>query len=254
MYNFIDFTNKKIIVAGASSGIGRQTAITLSRLGATVILMARREDKLKEVLLELEGSEHSYYCADFSEVDKLDLIFKTIATEHGAIDGLVYSAGTTSLLPLKAFSPNQLDNLFKVNFYGFIESVRQLTKKGRFNSGFRVVGVSSVSSLIGKKADMGYSATKGAMNSAVRSLAKELADKEICINAVAPGMINTEMYQQYLEANGEDSIVNQTLLKRQYLGIGETTDVANAIAFLLSPAARFITGLVLPVDGGHTEN
>lgn len=254
MYNFIDFTGKHVIVAGASSGIGRQTAITLSRLGATVILLARREEQLKSVIDELEGFGHSYYRVDFSELDSLDTAFSKIVTEQGLIDGLVYSAGITMDLPFKMFTPSKLEKIFSVNFYGFAESVRQITKKGRYNSGLRIVGVSSVASLIGKKADMGYSATKGAMNSAIRSMAIELAEKSICINAVAPGMINTKMYKDFVEQNGADSYANQSILNRQYLGIGEPEDVANLIAFLLSPASRFISGLVIPIDGGRTES
>lgn len=254
MNDFLNLSKKRIVVVGASSGIGRQTAITLSKQGALLVLMARREDKLKETLSELEGSGHVYYCADFSDLDSLDEVFKTLTAEQGKIDGLVYSAGITMDLPLKMFIPSKLETIFKVNFFGFAECVRQITKKGRFNPGMRIVGVSSVASMIGKKADMGYSASKGAINSAIRSMSIELADKDICINAVAPGMINTKMYRDFVEQNGVDSEANQYIMKRQYLGIGEVEDVANVITFLLSPASRFITGIVIPVDGGRTTS
>ena len=90
------------------------------------------------------------------------------------------------------------------------------------------------------------------MDSAVRCMAKELAEKEICINTVAPSMTATELYNRYVEKYGEDSETNRELLTRQYLGIAQPQDIANAIAFLISPAARFITGITMPVDGGLT--
>ena len=116
----------------------------------------------------------------------------------------------------------------------------------------RIVGISSITAFRGDKAQTVYSASKAAMNGAVRCLAKELADKNICINTVAPGMIHTEMYEKYLLQYGCDS--NSKLLERQYLGIGKTDDVAAAVAFLMSPAAKFITGVCLPVDGGVTSS
>lgn len=254
MINIIDLSGKTIAVAGASSGIGRQTAITLSRVGAKVLLMARREEKLQEVLMELEGEGHAYYCVDFSDLNSIEAVFNALSEEHGKLDGFVYSAGITMNLPLKMFKPDKLEDIFRVNFYGFAECVRQVSKKGRFNNNMRIVGVSSVASMVGKKAHMGYSASKGAMNAAIRSMAIELADKGICINAVAPGMIATEMYQDFVIQNGKDSHANKQVLERQYLGIGTPEDIANTIAFLISPASRFITGITLPVDGGKTTS
>ena len=116
----------------------------------------------------------------------------------------------------------------------------------------RHVGISSCASLRGDKSKTAYSASKAAMDSAIRCIAKEMADRGICINSVAPSMTATELYGHYLEKYGEDSETNQDLLKRQYLGIAETTDIANAVAFLISPAAKYITGITLPVDGGLT--
>lgn len=254
MYNLIDLTNRRILVAGASSGIGRQTAITLSRLGAKMIMVARREDKLKEVLSELEGEGHSYYCADLAQVENIEDLIKRIVGEQGKLDGMVYAAGISKTFPLNLFTPDKVKSMFDINFFGFFEVVRQVCKKGRFNKGMRIVGISSAASTRGSKAQEIYSATKAAMNASIRCIAQEVAEKGICINTVAPSMVATEMYQTYLNKYGEDSDTNQNLLKRQYLGIGQTDDVANAIAFLISPAARFITGITLPVDGGMTTS
>lgn len=252
MYNLVDLTDKKILVVGASSGIGKQIAVTLSRLGAKVILAARREDKLMETLALLEGEGHSVKRFDVQNTDGIEKVVKDIVAEFGALDGMVYSAGLGTALPLQQTKPEKIKQVFDVNFFGFTETVRQLCRRGRFNPGMRIVGISSVASIRGDKSKTAYSASKSAMDSAVRCIAREVADKGICINSVAPSMTATELYTHYLDKYGEDSETNKELLKRQYLGIAETSDVANAVAFLLSPAARFITGITLPVDGGLT--
>lgn len=254
MYSFIDLTDKKIIVAGASSGIGKKTAILLSRLGARMILIARREDRLLEVKNSLEGDGHACYVGDLSDVGSIEELVKKIVTEQGKVDGLVYAAGVNTSMPLNAFKPEKVQEVFNINYFGFVEFVRQICRRGRFNEGMRIVGISSAASIRGDKSHLAYSGSKAAMNASVRCIAKEVADKGICINTVAPAMTKTEMYSQYVKGYGEESGSNDDLLKRQYLGLAEADDIANAIAFLISPAARLITGMTLPVDGGLTTN
>lgn len=248
----IDLTDRRILVVGASAGIGKQTAITLSRVGAKISLVARNEEKLKAALTDLEGDGHDYFVADVSEVAAIEALIKEIVAKNGPLDGLVYSAGVGTALPLMQSKPEKVQDTFNVNFFGFFETVRQVARKGRFNSGMRIVGVSSCASLRGDKSKAIYSSSKAAMDSAVRCMAKELAEKGICINTVAPSMTATELYNRYVEKYGEDSETNKELLTRQYLGIAQPQDIANAIAFLISPAARFITGITMPVDGGLT--
>ena len=254
MEKIINLENRKILVTGASSGIGKDTAILLSKQGAEVILVARREDKLQEVISLLEGEGHSYYSADLSKVDEIEDLVKTIIFEQGKLDGMVYAAGVGTSIPLMQFKPEKVQKVFDINFFGFVELVRQICKKGRYNDGMRIVGISSIAAIRGDKSHMAYSASKAAMDGAVRCIAKEVADKGICINTIAPAMTATEMYIKFVEKYGADSGSNEELLKRQYLGIAETIDVANAIAYLLSPAAKFLTGISLPVDGGLTTS
>ena len=250
MTNLIDLTGKRILVVGASSGIGKQTAITLSNVGAWLTLIARNEEGLVNTLQSLEGEGHDYFVADISDVSVIEDLVKQIVAKNGPLDGVVYSAGVGMALPLMQSKPGKVQSAFNVNFFGFFELMRQVSRKGRFNPGMRVVGVSSCASLRGDKSKAIYSSSKAAMDSAVRCMAKELADKGICINTVAPSMTATELYNRYLEKYGEDSKTNNELLNRQYLGIAQPQDIANAIAFLISPAARFITGITMPVDGG----
>lgn len=251
MDSIINLAGKRILITGASSGIGKDTAIMLSAQGAECILVARREDKLQEVLSMLAcigEAKHSYYCFDLCKTDEIEEVVKKIITEQGKLDGMVYAAGVTSDIPLIQLKPEKVRDVFDINFFGFIELVRQICKKGRYHEGMRIVGISSTSSTLGNKAHTAYSASKAAMDGAVRCIAKEVADKGICINTVAPGMTATGMYKEFFERYGEGS--NQRLLSHQYLGIIETSDVANAVAFLLSPASRFITGISLLVNGG----
>ena len=254
MFNLIDLTDKKIIIAGASQGIGRDTAVMLSRLGAKLVLLARNEKGLQETLSMCGGEGHSYYLLDINNIDNIEHCVKEIISCNGAVDGLVYCSGITNDRPLNLFKPAVVEDVFRVNLVGFIEMVRCLTKKNRYNSGMRIVGISSTAGLKGTRAHLAYSASKAGMNGAMRCMAVELAAKGIAANTVAPGMIATDMYNKFLEeSGGENSAANLGLLARQYLGIGETKDVASAIAFLISPAAKFITGICLPVDGGLTS-
>lgn len=244
---------KRVLVIGASSGIGAQTAVTLSEHGANVILAARREEKLREVMGQLVPGEHGYYTLDVDEIDSIGETIGLAVREFGKLDGMVYAAGANIDIPLRILSYKRALSLFQTNYFGFLESVRQSSKKAHYNSGMHIVAISSVTSMAGERAQTVYAATKAAINASIRCMAKELADKGICINSVAPAGIETEMYASFLKQNGESSVGYQKVLSRQYLGMGKPADVANAVCFLLSPESRFITGITLPVDGGFTS-
>ena len=246
----MEFSGKKIIVAGASSGIGHKAAIRLSELGAKTILIARREELLEETMGELSGEGHAYYTADLSITGDIERLIKLIVCEQGMIDGLVYCAGISKGRPLMQCKPETVAEVFSTNFFGFLEMVRQVCRKGRFNEGMRIVGISSIASMRGSKSQTMYSASKAAMDGAIRCIAKEVAGKGICINTVAPGMTRTKMWDSFLERYGEESSSVRDMMHDQYLGLIETDDVADAIVFLLSQRARFISGLTMPLGGG----
>lgn len=251
----LDFSEKNVLIIGASSGIGAETARILARQGANVILVARREEKLREVLKTIPTGKKAYYVGDISEIDSIEGLVKRVVAEQGRIDGMVYASGITAGdMPIKNLSYNRLLQTFNTNYFGFVEMVRQVTKRTNYNVGLRIVGISSVASLLGEKAHLAYSASKAAMDASIRCIAKELANKGVCINSVAPSMVNTDMYKQFIELQGEQSEANLRTMDRQYLGVAEKVDVANAITFLLSSEAKHITGITLPVDGGFTTS
>lgn len=256
MFNLVDLQRKHIVVTGASRGIGRETAILCSRLGAHITCVARNEEKLKETVAMLEGSGHGYMQMDFEKIDEIEPAVKKLVDTYGAVDGLVYAAGIGGAYPINLLKPIHVEQLIRVDLLGFIEIVRCVSRKKRYNEGMRIVGISSTAAFQGDKVKTAYSAAKAGMNGAMRCMAVELAQKGIAVNSVAPGMVATDMYKSWLSRNsdGAESDANKWLLAKQYLGIGEPKDVAAAVAFLLSPAARFITGVCLPVDGGSLSH
>jgi len=248
--NFIDFTEKTVIIAGASSGIGKKTAEILNSYGAKIIAIARREEKLQELIANLGREDNKYYAVDLLKTSEIEGALKIIKNENGPVDGLVYTSGIGDPRPVKMAKPDFLERMMRINFFGFYEMVRIITKKGFYNPGMSIVGISSCASINGSKSQSVYSATKAAMDAAVRVMAQEYADKGIRINTVRPGMVKTAMYKGFLDSLGERG--NELLLNKQFMGVGETEDIANAIAFLLSSVSNFTTGAHFSIDGGNT--
>ena len=251
MINPMDLTGKQILVTGASSGIGRQTCITLSQLGAKVILIARNKEKLEETISMMEGEMHKYYVYDLLQIDEIESLINQIVKDEGKFDGFVHCAGVGDVIPLKATTYKMLDRIMKVHLYSFVEIIRIITKKKNINEGASIVGISSMSTKKADKGKVAYCTAKGAMDSSIMPMAIELGiSKKIRINTINPGWVRTDMYHQYIEEFGEERMREQE--NKTFLGVSEVTDVANVIAYLLSPASSKITGQSIVVDGGFT--
>lgn len=253
MSDYINMEGKHILITGGASGIGRQTAIMLSELGARVSIMDLQEEGLNQTLSMLKGEGHSIHVADLSKIEELEPLVVGIIKETGAFDGYVQCAGIVKNLPIINYKFERLHKIMLVNFYSYFEIVRILSKKGRYNPGMSIVGISSIAATHGATAQAAYGASKAAMDGAMRCLAKELGEKGIRLNTVQPAATETAMYTEYMELK---ATMKETEMKiqanpRQFLGMNAPADVANAIIFLLSPASRTITGVHLPVDGGY---
>ena len=247
--NGIDFTGKRFIVTGAG-GIGAETAKLLNSFGASIILLDISEDNLNNTLANLTGEGNQAYNCDFSDIEGIEAVIKTIVSENGLIDGFVHCVGIGAVRPLKMSKYDFMLKVMNINFFSFVEIVRCLSAKGRFNpEGMNVVGISALGAYLGNSTKTAYCASKGAMNAAVRCMAKELAPKNIRVNTVAPGVTDTPMARA-AEDYGSDSEEHKMILARQYMGVCQPLDIANTIAFLMSDMSRMITGSCIVVDGG----
>lgn len=245
MYNPYSLEGKTVLVTGASSGIGRATAIECSKLGAKVVITARNEERLKETLAALEGEGHQMICYDLTETGKLD----EFVAQLPALQGLVSNAGTNKMSPVTFIKEEDLREVFQVNTFSPIMLLRLLLKKKKLEKGSSVVFTSSLSGIgIVGTGNGVYASSKGALSMFVKVAALELAAKKIRVNAVCPGMIQTQMIQE-----GAVSEQLEEGLKEYPLGrYGEPNDVAHAIIYLLSGASSWVTGTNMVIDGGLT--
>lgn len=245
MENVMELTGKKYIVTGASSGIGKETCKYLAKLGATVILVARNEMRLKECVEELEGKGHKYYCFDLSKVGDIENLIKKIVMENGKLDGFVHSAGIGPTRPLKNTTSSFMQEVFEINLFSFVELLRLFSLKKYNNGGGSVVGVSSATGMIGPVGVEAYCASKDGMDSIVKIVAKELTEKNIRVNNVRPSWVKTQIMDDYLE---EVTGGNDEALQNISDAI-EPIEVAGVIAYLLSDAASGINGACIPITG-----
>lgn len=246
MKNIIDLSGRKILVTGASSGIGRETAVLLGNMGASVVLTGRDESALTETLGNMPrgGDKHHFITCDLSQPDGIEgLVEEAVGFDGKKLDGLAHCAGISVRMPIKSLSCDLLELLMRTNFYSFVELARQYSFR-KNNNGESIVAVSSMAAVAADRGQIAYAASKAAINASVVAMSKELAKKKIRVNSVMPGMVNTRMLQQGQEVFGELRI-------NQLMGSGEPIDIANMIAFLLSDAARFITGANMEMDGGR---
>ncbi|MCR5783691.1 MAG: SDR family oxidoreductase [Clostridia bacterium] len=252
MINPMDLTGKRILVTGAAGGMGRVTSVQLSKLGAKVVLCDMVEDPLKDVFSQLEGDGHAMYCFDLNDVDGIEALVKQIVKECGVFHGFAHCAGIAPMRPLKMTKKDDIINVMNANLFSFIEIVRCITKKGCFEDEGSIVAISSTASIQGKQAKVAYSASKAGLDGAIRCLVCDLKKQKIRVNSIMPCWVNTRMYSGYIDRY-PDTFEVQEIREKQYMGVTEPIEIANTVAFLLSDAAKTITGTSILIDGGMSQ-
>ncbi|MDY5671514.1 MAG: SDR family oxidoreductase [Prevotella sp.] len=246
-YNPFSLEGKTILVTGASSGIGRSTAIECSKAGAKVVLTARNEARLKETLSMLIGEDHSYIVADLANEEQMD----RLVAEMPIIDGLVNNAGFNVMQLVPFIKDEDLIKVMRVNLEAPILLTHKVVKKKKIAKESSIVFTSSIAGKgVCSAGNSLYSASKGGLTAFMKNAALELASKKIRCNAVLPGMVETPLKEGKSNITEEQWEINRQLypLKR----FGNPEDVAYAIIYLLSDASAWMTGSELVIDGGRS--
>lgn len=246
MYNPFSLKDKTILITGASSGIGKVIAFECSKMGAKIIITGRNETRLKETYSLLEREDSNYILADLSIKENIDDLVKQLPS----IDGLVNCAGLTKVLPFQFANRTLFEEVMDINFFAPTELTRLLVKSKKIKKGASIVFISSVSGVYCSAiAASIYSSSKGAINGLVKGVALDLASKNIRVNCVNPGMIDTDIFSDSAITKEQlEEDIKRYPLKRY----GKPNEVAYAVIYLLSDASLWVTGSNLLIDGGYT--
>jgi NAD(P)-dependent dehydrogenase (short-subunit alcohol dehydrogenase family) len=239
-------TNKKILITGASSGLGRSIAIESAAMGASLVLIGRNEDRLKETLSALGQGNHCYEVVDINDPEMVDAMIDRIEV----LDGVVNSAGIVESQLFAFLKEDSIRNIMETNFFSPVLLIGKLIKKKKINRRGSIVFLASVAGpLVTYLGNSSYSASKSAITGIAKTMALELASKHIRVNCLLPAMINTELLKDVASSKEDLSADEQNY---PLGGYGDPEDVAFAAIYLLSDASKWITGTDLKIDGGLT--
>ncbi len=246
-FNPFSLNGKTILVTGASSGIGRETAVVCSKMGATVVLTARNTDRLEQTLSMMTGGSHSIIAADVTVQDDID----RIAAEVPALNGVVHCAGVGDRTLLKMVRERDIERVMKANFNAPVLLQRTLLKKKKILPESSLVFIASRAPFAPTIGNGIYAASKGAMIAYAKVLGLEVANQLIRVNCVCPAMVWTELVRRDAEINGVDyhELEKAYPLKRY----GQPNDIANLVVYLLSDASCWMTGSCIDITGGGGE-
>lgn len=241
-------TNKVALVTGGSRGIGRAIAIALAEKGAKVAVnYAGREDAANETvsIIQKNGGEAIAIKANVANLEEVEQMVKQVIDTFGSLDILVNNAGITRDNLILRMKEADWDDVINTNLKGVFNCTKAVTRQMMKQRNGRIINISSIVGVSGNAGQANYVAAKAGVIGLTKTTAKELASRNITVNAIAPGFIETEMTDQL----GDD--LKQEMLKQIPLGsFGQPEDVANIVTFLASDASRYITGQTIHVDGG----
>lgn len=241
-----NLAGKRILVTGASSGIGRQIAIACAQMGAQLVISGRDVTRLGITFSALPDKGHTQIVADLATQEDID----RLVAEAGVLDGLVHAAGISKLVPLRLINQAHLDEMFTTNTFAPMLLTKGLMAKKRIAAGGSILFIASIASHIGPMASGAYAASKSALLGMVRSLGLEVAKQGIRANCIAPGYVRTPLLDG-LQGSGGNM---EGLFELTPLGMGEPEDVAYAAVFYLSDASRWITRNYFILDGGFSAS
>lgn len=245
MYNPYSLGGKTIFVTGASSGIGRKTAIECSKMGATLVITGRNQDRLKDTLLSLEGEGHLMFSGDLTEDSTLEVLMNQLPP----LNGVFFCAGVSDTTPAKFIDEEKIERVFSINIKAPMLLTKWLVKKKKIQAGASLVYMSSYGAEVVTPGLGIYAASKGAVNSFMRSVATELSARKIRANSIMAMMVKTELIDTLGSLSKEDIEKDES---KYPLGYGKPEDVAFAAIYLLSDASKWITGSIIKMDGGST--
>lgn len=246
MKNPFSLAGKSILVTGASSGIGKATAMQCAEMGASLVVTGRNKERLEEVFSSLSGCGHSMVVADLTEEEGIESLIKQLPP----LDGAVLAAGIVELWPVVFATRKRIEKIYKTNLFSPIELLRLIVKRKLYNKGMSVVVIDSIAGTSDFcSGNSIYGSGKAALASFAKYAAYELSSKSLRVNTISPGMIQTPMHSdETITKEQLEKMISTIPLKRW----GEAEDVAYGAVYLLSDASSYVTGTDLCIDGGFT--
>lgn len=242
-YNPFTLEGKTILITGASSGIGRATAIECAKLGAHVVITGRNAERLQETFDQLEGDGHMQILADLTDAESLE----QLVVEIPQVDGLVNNAGVGYTKPIPFIKASDLEAMFNTNTYAPVLLTKLAMKKKKINKGGSIVFTSSIAAMTEGMGNSVYSMTKAAIMSFAKTCALEFAEKGIRVNSVHPGMVETKLIHGGAISEDDMQKDMQNYPLKRY---GQPEEIAWSIIYLLSDASAWVTGTQSVIDGG----
>ncbi len=234
------------LITGATGGVGQAVVNEFSEHGKKMVLLARDEEKLRS-LSNKTKNVNSYIVYDLTDVDNVGTIFDNCYSKGIKLQGLVHCAGINRGMPIKINDVDIMDKMMRINLYSFVELGKYFTKKKYTSEESSIIAISSMAAVENAKGMCMYSATKAALNSTVKTMAKELISRKTRVNAIMPG------YLEKLMAGEMDYLGEEELRKIQPFGRIKNQDIAKLVAFLSSEDACYITGALIPIGGGQIQ-